>query len=302
MHENLSIGSPGAPLVSIVVPTSDRPHSLQRCLAALRRQRQPGGSPTPDAARTEPAPFEILVVDDQSRDAAAVRQVVDAVAQARLVLGSGRGPAAARNAGAAEARAEIVCFTDDDCEPEPAWASALAGAIGRGADAAGGRTINAEPSDRLAEASQHIANYLGEHSRRGDVPFAASNNLACRTALVREIRFDESYPLAAGEDRAWCEELAARGYKLGYESTALVRHRQKLTSRSFWAQHARYGRGAYRFGRDRGGALPSPVTLYPQLVGSGFRFGPGVGALVGVAQAATAAGYVRAAIAARRAR
>ena len=246
--------------------------------------------------------LEVVVIDDQSRDAEAVRRAVEGAANARLIQGSGRGPAAARNLGASAARGPIVCFTDDDCEPDPGWVAALAAAMGGGANAVAGRTLNAEPSDRLAEASQHIANYLGEHSRRCGAPFAASNNLACRTDLMREIAFDEGYPLAAGEDRAWCEELAAGGHRLEYAPQALIRHRQQLTPGAFWRQHARYGRGAYRFGRERAGALPSTAALYPRLVGGGFRFGPRVGALVCVAQAATAAGYIRAAIADRRAR
>ena len=280
------MASRGDPLISVIVPTRDRPESLRRCLAALAEQREP---------------VEIVVVDDQSRDSAAVRQALDPVPSARLVPGPGRGPAAARNLGAAKAGAEVICFTDDDCEPDPSWAAALAAAIAGGADAVGGRTLNAEPGDRLAEASQHIASYLGEHSRRGGAPFAASNNLACRAQVIREIGFDESYPLAAGEDRAWCEELAARGHKLANEPAALVRHRQSLTPGAFWRQHSRYGRGAYRFSREREGALPSPMALYPRLLAGGFRHGPRVGALVCAAQAATAAGYVRAAIADRRA-
>ena len=36
-----------------------------------------------------------------------------------------RGPAAARNTGAAAGRAPVVAFTDDDCRPTPEWASSL---------------------------------------------------------------------------------------------------------------------------------------------------------------------------------
>lgn len=236
-------------------------------------------------------------------------KAVDAAMGARLVIGSGVGPAAARNAGAASARAEIVCFTDDDCEPEPEWASRIAGAVHGSLAAVAGLTLNADPADSLAEASQHIANYLGVYSRRpnesshpSEAPFAASNNLACRADVLREIPFDEGYPLAAGEDRAWCRRLAARGFELGYEPSAIVHHRQQLTARGFWRQHVRYGRGAFRFGRDQDSRLPSRGGLYPHLVGSAFSRGRRVGALVCAAQVATAAGFAAEAIAARRGR
>lgn len=277
--------------VSIVVPTRDRPASLRRCLLALRNQI---GIEDP----------EIVVVDDRpaasSEDPAIARLIAETPGASRIA-GGGRGPASARNVGAAQAGGAVVLFTDDDCEPEPEWAAALARAIIRGADAVGGRTVNPEPDDRLAEASQHIANYLGEHSRAVGTPFAASNNLGCRADAFAALPFDETYPLAAGEDRAWCERWAARGLGLEYEPDALVQHRQQLTPRSFWRQHVRYGRGAYRFGRERGGALPSPPSLYPRLLATAIRHGPGVGALVAAAQAATASGYAAEAIAARRA-
>ena len=74
-------GPAGVPRVSVVVPTRDRPDRLAICLAALERQTVPE--------------LEIVVVDDASRDAAAVAAVVAAAPRARLVRGTGRGPAAA---------------------------------------------------------------------------------------------------------------------------------------------------------------------------------------------------------------
>ena len=91
-----------APAASIVIPTRDRPCDLERCLAAIARD--------PIAGR------EVIVVDDDSRDRDAVALVASRMG-AGLVTGGGAGPAAARNAGARAARAPIVCFTDDDCEP-----------------------------------------------------------------------------------------------------------------------------------------------------------------------------------------
>jgi glycosyltransferase involved in cell wall biosynthesis len=269
------------PEVSVVVPTRDRPASLARCLAALCDQR--GG------------PLEILVVDDGSRDGAAVRAAIEVAPDARLVESARRGPAAARNAGARAARAPVVCFTDDDCEPEPGWTAALASAIAGGAPVAAGRTVNADPGNRLAEASQHVANFLAEDSERAGPPFAASNNLAARREVFERLPFDESFPLAAGEDRAWCARLPARGLRLVHVPDAVVRHRQDLDARRFWRQHARYGEGARRYARQRPGALPSSRGLYPRLIATAFGRGLAVGGLVCLAQVATAAGYVRAA-------
>ncbi|MDP1850369.1 MAG: glycosyltransferase, partial [Solirubrobacteraceae bacterium] len=104
-------------MISVVVPTRDRPEALARCLAALARQR---GADE----------LEIVVVDDSDGGGAAAPG-------ARVVHGGARGPAAARNLGVRAARGAIVCFTDDDCVPAPDWAQRLAAACADGGAAAG---------------------------------------------------------------------------------------------------------------------------------------------------------------------
>ena len=119
--------TPDGPAVSVVVPTRDRPSQLDACLAAIEAQ----------TARS----YEVVVVDDGSVDAAAVSAVVARAPHARLVRGGGRGPAAARNLGAAAARGPVLCFTDDDCRPEPGWIEALVAGVD---DADGCRRSDAE--------------------------------------------------------------------------------------------------------------------------------------------------------------
>lgn len=275
--------------VSVVVPTRDRPDRLAVCLAALEQQT---------------ADIEIVVVDDASRDAAAVAAVVAGARRAVLVRGAGRGPAAARNLGARTATADVVCFTDDDCEPVPRWAELLGERIVAGADAAAGPTRNARPHSAVAEAAQAIASHLAEATIEpgtGRMRFAPTSNLACRADVLRAVAFDERYPLAAGEDRDWCARLTGSGRSLVFEPAALVRHHQELTPRTFWRQQVRYGRGGYRFRSQHEGLtrLESP-SFYTGLLRRGLASGTRVGALVLVAQAATAVGMAHEAIATAR--
>ncbi len=274
--------------VCVVVPTRDRPDRLAVCLAALDRQTV--------------ADLEIVVVDDASRDAAAVAAVVAAVPRARLVRGAGRGPAAARNAGVATAHAPVVCFTDDDCEPVPGWAAALTERIGAGADAAAGPTRNGRPRSVVAAAAQAVATHLAEATidDAGRMRFAPTSNLACRAEVCAAVPFDESYPLAAGEDRDWCARLVGSGRTLAFVPEALVRHHQELTPAGFWRQQVRYGRGAWRFRTGRGPRRPEPPRFYLGLLRRGFADGVRAGLLVCLAQLATAVGMLREAAAARR--
>jgi glycosyltransferase involved in cell wall biosynthesis len=280
------------PLLSVVVPTRDRPARLAACLAALERQTSPQ--------------LEIVVVDDASRDARAVADAVAAAPRARLVHGAGRGPAAARNAGVRAARAPVICFTDDDCEPVPGWAHALQRRITADrADAAAGPTRNGRPGSVLASASQAVATHLAEATidpATSRMRFAPTSNLACRTEVCRAIPFDERYPLAAGEDRDWCARLIGAGHALVFEPAALVCHHQELSPAGFWRQQLRYGRGAYRFRSDHGMLLRLEAPrFYAGLLRRGLAHGPRAGALICVAQAATALGMGLEAIAEARA-
>ena len=257
--------------VSVVVPSRDRPESLSACVVAL-------------AAQT--AAVEVVVVDDGSVDAAAVRAAVGD--RGRVVRGEGRGPAAARNLGVASTDADVVLLTDDDCRPVPGWAAALLARIDAGADVVAGPTIVGPGGGAPARAAQVVTNHLVTASFAGGVVgFAPTCNLAARRSEIADLPFDESYPLAAGEDRDWCDRLAV---PIAYEPAALVHHHPDLSIRGFWRQQVRYGRGAHRFrstGRGR-----SPASFYVDLLRSGFADGVAVGALVGVAQVATAVGLL----------
>src|SRR3981081_182961 len=99
------------PRISVVIPAFPASASIDRCLAALAHQTLP------------PEHYEVIVVDDGSTDDTANRA---SRCGARVVrLPRNQGPAAARNAGLAAARGEIVVFTDSDCEPLSGFVAAL---------------------------------------------------------------------------------------------------------------------------------------------------------------------------------
>lgn len=264
--------------VTVVVPTRDRPDQLRKCLDALNLQTLGG--------------VDVIVVDDGSDSARGVEEAVALVGNARLIRTKHRGPAAARNAGAAAAGGAFVCFTDDDCEPDREWVARLVDALRSGADVVAGIVENGRPDDALAGAWHAIVDFLGEYGGTAGGAFAPSNNLACRIEIIRAIPFDEAYEGAAGEDRDWCARIVAEGYRIVVEPRARVVHRQTLGLPGFLRQHFRYGKAAYSFRRPRGGLEGS--SFYVGLLAYGFRRGFRTGLLVALAQIATALGFVAA--------
>jgi len=99
---------PEVPLVSIVIPTHNRRARLLSTLEALRRQSFAGSR------------MECVIVADGCRDdTVAAVAAFESAFPIRLVELPGRGPAIARNEGAAVARAPLLVFLDDDVEPVP---------------------------------------------------------------------------------------------------------------------------------------------------------------------------------------
>jgi GT2 family glycosyltransferase len=232
------------PFVSIIIPTYGRPRHLSLCLQSIACLEYP------------PTHFEVIVIDDGSE--APLETVVAPFSSefaVTLLTQSHAGPAAARNAGAAQAKGELLAFTDDDCRPNADWLQALAARFAAAPHCAiGGRTLNARPGNPCSAASQLIIELVYAHYNPNldRARFFATNNLAVPTKQFRMLDgFDAaSFPFAS-EDRDFCDRWLLRGWRMIYAPEAVVYHAHDLTLRSFWRQHFEYGRGAFRFHRAR---------------------------------------------------
>ena len=235
--------SQGIPFVSVIVPTRNPASALQRCIMSIGRQDYPadrlevvvvndGGVPLPDEITRSRAPLGISVID--------------------VPRG---GPAAARNAGVAASRGDVMAFTDDDCAAEPGWLRAMVRRLQQNAEAViGGRVVNALPDNRYSRASHHLISFLYHYyheEQRGALPFFTTNNLAVRADVFARVgAFDAAFPFAS-EDRDWSDRCLHAGVPLVYAREAVVHHAHALRFGSFLHQHFRYGEGARRFHRSR---------------------------------------------------
>ena len=106
-----SLTPAGKPDVTVVIPVRDRQAELARCLAGLA------------------AAPRVIVVDDGSRDPAAISSVAAAAGASVLRRPVNGGPAAARNTGLAAADTPLVAFLDSDCVPGAGLAGRAAAAL-----------------------------------------------------------------------------------------------------------------------------------------------------------------------------
>ncbi|MFO1061878.1 MAG: glycosyltransferase [Dongiaceae bacterium] len=104
-----------SPLISVVLPTRDRAPWLARAIASVEAQSYPD--------------WELLVVDDDSRDDTAALLARAAGPRLHALRGAGRGACAARNVALAAAAGSIVAYLDDDNLMHPHWLKAVAWAF-----------------------------------------------------------------------------------------------------------------------------------------------------------------------------
>jgi glycosyltransferase involved in cell wall biosynthesis len=215
--------------VSVVIPARDAAETVGGVLEALAAQ--------------EPAPAEVIVVDDASRDGTA------AIAEqhgAKVVrVERSRSAGGARNRGWDEATGDVVVFLDSDAIPADGWAAGLQRALEEFPDAVVtcARTFTARTRWGWVAHLEFETPYLPQ-GEPGERPTLSSFCMA----LPREapLRWHESY---GGEDGLFSVDALAAGYRLVFDPRfhAVHDHRRE-TLADLRRQQRRF---VYGFARGR---------------------------------------------------
>jgi mycofactocin glycosyltransferase len=249
--------------LTVVVPVRDRPAELERCLAGIDRR------------------CAIVVVDDGSEDADAIRLVASRAGASIVRLERSRGPAAARNAGLRMSRTPYVAFVDSDCvvgrgfpgrlldhRGDPALAVAVPRIValepnGNGALSSHRHGI-LDPPDRGA-----LARYEAQRSpldmgpaeglvRPGSaIPYAPSAAMVARVAAIGA-GFAEDLSMGEDVDLVW--RLADAGWRVYYDPAVNVAHDHRTDWRPWFARRVTYNASAAVLARRHRGKVP-PLTL-----------------------------------------
>jgi GT2 family glycosyltransferase len=196
---------------AIIIPTFNGAKRIARCLESLSQQ-------------TAGRKAEILVVNDGSNDN--IAELVGRFSGVRLISQANAGPAAARNHGAREARADVILFTDDDCEPAPGWLDAMLepftdpevvgvkGAYRTRQSPLIARFVQAEYEDRYRMMA-----------RISNIDFIDTYSAAFkRERFVEMGGYDTQFPVACAEDVELSYRMSARGWQMRFAPKAIVYH------------------------------------------------------------------------------
>jgi cellulose synthase/poly-beta-1,6-N-acetylglucosamine synthase-like glycosyltransferase len=201
-------------LVSIVLNIMNEERNIADLLDSLVIQEQP---------------LEVIVVDAKSKDRTReiVKPYLDKYGFIKMYIKSGsRGEST--NFGISKANGDIIAFTGGDCIANPNWIKELRNTIEGGADIAAGKTINMglrawEELDRV------------ELFHKGfDVSFP-SCNMAFRREVIQKVGGFDTWFITA-EDIDLTYRAVDAGYKLEYNSNAVIYHRTKSTLYGFFRQ------------------------------------------------------------------
>jgi GT2 family glycosyltransferase/sugar lactone lactonase YvrE len=217
------------PLVSVVVCAYNAADTIEDCLTSLERLTYPH--------------YEIIVVNDGSRDR--TREIARSHSGVRVIDIPNGGLSAARNVGLKEALGEIVAYTDADTRVDRDWLTYLVQPF-LTSDVVGSGGPNVVPADdppmaqciaRAPGAPTHVLldDRIAEH-----VPGC---NMAFRKDALVEIGAFNPIYLRAGDDVDVCWRLQARGWRIGFASSALVWHHHRSSVGAYWRQQVGYGEG-----------------------------------------------------------
>lgn len=228
-----SAGSPGpaAPGLSVVIPSYNRCRSLEMVLEALAAQRG-----------VAPGAMETIVVLDGGTDGSAAMltawQGAGRLPGLRWQLRPNGGQAAARHAGAGDARAPVLLFIDDDVVPEPDL-------VARHLEQhAGGERIAVLGDCEIVRGAEpryyerHVWSWWEElfmtRTRPGRLPiyqdFCAGNVSLRREDYLASGGFDPAFRGYGGEDYELGYRLMRQGVRLVADRRARARHHHRMPS------------------------------------------------------------------------
>jgi glycosyltransferase involved in cell wall biosynthesis len=203
------------PAATVVVPTSNRAGYVEVTLRSL-------------AAQDLDRPFEVIVIDDGSRDR--TPGVIAAAGVRSIRHDAPRGPNAGRNEGIAAAESDLIALVDDDTWIPPGWLRAMVEGAERhpGADAYGGpiRARLEGPAPRACGREQPPITSLdlGPDDREAELVWSANMALR-REAFERVGPFDERFT-TGGDEEDWIRRLHAAGGRVVYLADAWLDHRR----------------------------------------------------------------------------
>lgn len=219
-------------MISIIIPIFNSEKTVRNCIDSLLKQE----------TRKE---IEIIAVDDESNDG--TKEIVkNFKGKVKLIGQKHKGPAAARNNGARNAKGKILLFTDADCTAKENWIEEMIKPF-RDREIVGVqgsyKTRQKELTARFIQTE--IEERYERMKKKKGIDFIGSYAAAYRKEAFEGFRgFDESFPIASGEDPELSYRMSEKGLKMVFNPDAVVYHRHPTSLLQYFK--TKFFRGYWR--------------------------------------------------------
>lgn len=208
--------------------------------------------------------WEVLLCDNGSVDGtlAVAEQFRERVPGLRVVpAAERRGPAYARNVGAAESAARWLAFVDGDDEVAADWLPAMVAGLRQHDLVAGRFEARRLNSPSVLRSRQLDQDTELQYSPFGlPLPHAGGGNLGVSRAVFEKVGgFDDRLQCLEDTDFCWRVQLA--GHPLVFWPDAVVHVRLRSSVRGMWAQGKAYGSAAAVLDARYNGTAAAASTL-----------------------------------------
>ena len=196
---------------SVIIPAYNAESTIGECLKALEKQSFKD--------------FEVIVVDDGSKDRTG--EAAKGFKGVKVFSQKNAGPAKARNLGAKNAKGEIIIFTDSDCIPERKWVEEMLKPMEDSEVVGVQGTYKTSQKEIVARLIQlEIEQRHEKMAKKKYIDFMGTYSAGYRRKIFLELGgFDESYPIASGEDAEFSFRVNEAGYKMIFNIAAVVWHK-----------------------------------------------------------------------------
>jgi O-antigen biosynthesis protein len=240
----------GAPSVSVVLATKNRPVLAKRCLESIYQSEYPN--------------FDVVVVDSSDGDETETL-IKEKFGDAHYVRNRAGRVCVAKSRGAEAAQGHYLAFTDDDAEVDRHWVAELVLALESSPEVACATGFVMpleletraqglfEESGAFVEGLRPRRISLAERQPGSLLPYAtgrigAGVNMAWRNDVLTQLGyFDIALDACGAEDLAVFFDALCAGYEIVYQPGAIVWHQHRRTMDELRAQTLWHstGLGAY---------------------------------------------------------
>ncbi len=196
--------------VSVIIPAYNAEQTIAECLLAIKVQ----------SVKAK----EIIVIDDGSTDY--TKREVQKITGIKYYCQANKGPAVARNVGAKRAKGELILFTDSDCITDENWIKEMTKPFENKKVSGVQGAYKTKQKELVARFGQiEIEHRYERMKKQKEIDWVGSYSAGFRRKEFLELGgYDESFPIASGEDPEFSFRVAKEKGKLVFNPKAIVYH------------------------------------------------------------------------------